>query len=1641
MKAFFNLLTSLSLRFRVVTLVLVAAVIVLGVIAATQLKQELLPPIEFPQTIILAQVSGLTSEQVMNVITEPLEAELDKIDELVNIESTTTGAFGSVIQTSNEFGLDQEALRRRIGEAIGRVWLPLRRIQPPAGEDASAFAERLLTDLTPEVLIFLAERDDNFLFQLSPEVWASFSDDTTRTLLAYLAGQVEEAETEKSALRHLVEQEVLPKLDVLEAVANINVSGGQVLPGENGGAAAQTVTEEPQSLLLQLSPEVWQVVRGDLGGLNAEAVETLRATPVELTETPPALPESWRVDHFSDASDLLEMRSLTQTLSAVFNTFRESGTIVGALGKTNDLTPETVRQMLAIDPTMVEYLEAEQLAALPDDVFAVLPDDYVANLDGFTRDALAAAALAQSITGEDAEPEPVDLPQAWRIPPPRIISFSFDDLPLASFSVFGNLAGEAAPQTEQADAETSPDAAPAAEATPEPSAARDIPEGPGLPLQFNLILGGFLGIELNTADDLIDIQLSGDLAEQLGSDTLRAADFLNFLVLLSDPESLPPGAPQIPFDVSTLIGALSPEAVGFVADNDPTFVPNLSAAVYDRFSDDVLALPQLAPPLADVWNTLAGQPQFAERPLNTARDLLEIGGGSASSVLNTINDSVPARFSGYEVRLFDSLTPGTVRFLAANEPDFYQNLKSDVLKKFSAPALSILPDEVLNGLDENTAAELRAIAAGEQSTAAQALADLYATDVPPGDPNAPALNTEWSFLEPFYNVELDSADDFFRFPEGFIFPDAAALMNSIFDSPQGANFAPSLFGGMSTDAVQYILNRDPAAFNDVRPEVLQVLSPEALALLPQELQTRAQEGGEPFKPTDLVTRTNGASSLLVTVFKTRDVNTVEAFEAVNEVMNEIDAENDNISINIAFEQASFIEESISGVAREGILGAIFAIVVILLFLSEGVWKRNLRRRVGIVITVIFALALVLLIAGGLEAAGGDVGLAFAQADTVVRVLLIMGVVIGLFVLLWPGNVPDPAWRSTLVTTVSIPLSILAALALMRWFVPAMHNLLEPAAATSPIFAFILRLFPASLTLNIMTLSGMTVAIGRVVDDSIVVLENIFRQMQTGVSKRDAILSGTRDVSVAIFTATVVTVVVFLPLGLTGGLISEFFLPFGLTVTYALLASFIVAITVIPALAYIFISKEDLTGDPEEAGPIAGQVARVYVPTLRWALSTPNTRRIVLGIAFLTFIISGALFAARPFAFLPDFGEPQITVNVSLPSGTKILETNELVTQMEQAITQIIPADELGSVRTTIGGGGLNIEALLGTSGVSENEAQISIGLQRQDNLDRWTQAIRAKAEEIFTQENVTVSATSLSESGFGGFELVVSGPEEELARLDSTIIETLNNVDGLANVSSTLSQLAAAGGSGEDAPATYLRINLQSAVAYNGELETENSIGVTQQAKQAVQALDLPAGVVVSEGFESQTQTQGFQGLITAMLIAIAIVVVILIVTFGSLVHWIAIIFSIIVAPVGAAIALTVTNEALGISAMIGLLMLIGIVVTNAVVLIDRVQSNRRERGMSIDAALIEAGDRRLRPILMTTLATIIALLPLAVGLSEGAIIAAQLGIVVIGGITSSMLLTLLVVPVVYRLLDPLHQRLARFARRGRVVEQPAPGD
>jgi multidrug efflux pump subunit AcrB len=803
------------------------------------------------------------------------------------------------------------------------------------------------------------------------------------------------------------------------------------------------------------------------------------------------------------------------------------------------------------------------------------------------------------------------------------------------------------------------------------------------------------------------------------------------------------------------------------------------------------------------------------------------------------------------------VTPEVIQGIAQMAPQMLEELTPEMLLDLSPVAIQALPEEFMAALDADL-----------QEGLAERAAQTGAEPV--------ALPESWQTAGAAQGVPLNTT----------------------------ADLTPQVIQGMAQFA--------PQMLEELTPEMLLALEPDVLAALPADyLETldadlRAQLEGtvaEPAAapPATTINRTNGNPSLGISVNKTRDANTVAVVHRVEDALQELEGELPGVRFDTVFEQAGFIEESISGVVREGALGALFAVIVILIFLNFSV-------------------------------------------------------------------------RSTLVSAVSIPLSVFVAFALLNW---------------------------QGLTLNMMTLGGMTVAIGRVIDDSIVVLENIYRHIQRGEDLKEAVIVGAGDVNTAILASTATTVAVFLPLGLIGGIIGEFFLPFALTVTFALAASYFVAVTVVPVLAYTFIRKEHL---PEERET---WLQRLYTPVLEWALG--HRAWTLIGAAALL-LVSMFLINFIPLAFIPDVGEASVQINLSMPPGTDMATTDRVAMQIEEALA------ELGCVctlQTVVGGGGSGFSSMMGST-VNPTEANISLTLDEGTDVDATTNQIREIVEGLAGPDNVSVSsAGSMFGGAFGGIDLVVTADRyEDLVAANEPILVTLEEVDGLVNVSSDLGLAGGANG-------VITRIGGKQAISFSAEVEGEDTMRVNAQALQAVKELpSLPPSVEISQGFQSQQQTAGFQDMGLSMLIAIVVVYAILTLTFRSLIHPFTILFSLPLAVIGAMWALFLTGRVLGISSMIGMLMLIGIVVTNAIVLIDRVQRNRKERGMDTHAALVEGGRTRLRPILMTAIAAILALVPLGLGLTEGAIIASELATVVIGGLFSSTFLTLLVVPTVYSLVD-----------------------
>jgi len=750
-------------------------------------------------------------------------------------------------------------------------------------------------------------------------------------------------------------------------------------------------------------------------------------------------------------------------------------------------------------------------------------------------------------------------------------------------------------------------------------------------------------------------------------------------------------------------------------------------------------------------------------------------------------------------------------------------------------------------------------------------------------------------------------------------------------------------------------------------------------------------------------RTNGAPSLTLSISKAGDANTVKVADEVSVRLAQAVARHPGVlAIDTIVDQSTFIKESRDGLVREGGLGAVFAILTILLFLLS--------------------------------------------------------------------------LRSTLVAAVSIPLSILAALAVMA---------------------------AAGMTVNILTLGGLAVAVGRVVDDAIVVLENIYRHRARGDAIGSAVVSGTREVATAITSSTLTTVCVFLPLGFVGGIVSQFFLPFALTVTFALLASLLVALTVVPVLAYFLLGRVRIQLNAQ--GELPETIwQRVYTPILAAALRSKVTRWATLAIAAGLFVASTTLVGGIPTQFINAGSEKILGVTVSPPLGA----SSDAVRVRTEQVEQILMADpDVTLVQATIpGDAGSGFGTLQSAfTGRAANSATLTVRLRPEVNLEQKTaQARAALAAAAGDGYGVEVGQQTFGTGG-ARLSIIVSGPDQaKIHAANDVIVAALATSPDLANVKSDLVEatpqvrvdvdpnlaidhglttaqvagdvrMALIGqqlgriklGDGAALPlvlslrgdpidsidalrslpvgivarvplgdiATVERVDTQGSVTrvdsalaatVSADIVNRDQGAVSLRVRAALKELkaggQIPDGVSATLSGVSEQQSEAFGSLFFSMGVAVLLVYVVMVLVFNSLIDPFVILFSLPLATIGAFPALFITGRPIGISALIGFLMLIGIVVTNAIVLLDLVEQ-LRHRGYSTQDALMAGGRTRVRPILMTAVATILALMPVTLGFNSGSIIAAELGTVVIGGLFSSTVLTLVIVPVVYSLVDDLKKR------------------
>ena len=743
-----------------------------------------------------------------------------------------------------------------------------------------------------------------------------------------------------------------------------------------------------------------------------------------------------------------------------------------------------------------------------------------------------------------------------------------------------------------------------------------------------------------------------------------------------------------------------------------------------------------------------------------------------------------------------------------------------------------------------------------------------------------------------------------------------------------------------------------------------------------------------------ISRTNGKESIGLQVVKTADANTVDVVNAVKEEVKAFEKDLDGVEMISTFDQGEPIEESVSTMLNKALFGAIFAVIIILLFLRD--------------------------------------------------------------------------IKSTLISVVSIPLSLLIAILLLKQM---------------------------DITLNIMTLGAMTVAIGRVIDDSIVVVENIYRRMSLKgemLKGKELIREATKEMFVPIASSTIVTIAVFLPLGLVQGMIGELFLPFALTIVFALLASLLVAVTIVPMLAHSMFKK----GVGKKHVEKQSRLAQWYKGVLNWTLN----HKIITSLLAVAMLV-GSLFLVPLIgvSFLPSDEEKMIMATYKPEPGQTEEDVNTIAQDAEEYFQGRIGAE---TIQYSVGGenpmspGSSNnaifyVQYSDDTENFSEEKEQVIKKLQETTDKGEWASqdfSASAGSNEIV----VYVYGETLKE-----IEPVVNDiqammkDKEDFKKVGSSNSESYDEYsfiadqEKLSELGLTAGQIAMELGQTRQRPVlttiekdgeevnVYLDVEKEEYESINdltnktiqsplgievpikdvvevqegktsdtvsrrdgkvfaqvsGELKSDDVSKASQAIQKEIEELDLPAGINVDMGGVTEDIQESFTQLGLAMLAAIAIVYLILVITFGGGLAPFAILFSLPFTIIGALVGLLIAGETISISSMIGALMLIGIVVTNAIVLIDRVIHKENE-GLSTREALLEAGATRLRPILMTAIATIGALFPLALGLEGSGLISKGLGVTVIGGLTSSTLLTLVVVPIVYEILMKIKGKIGRRKRK-----------
>ncbi len=771
---------------------------------------------------------------------------------------------------------------------------------------------------------------------------------------------------------------------------------------------------------------------------------------------------------------------------------------------------------------------------------------------------------------------------------------------------------------------------------------------------------------------------------------------------------------------------------------------------------------------------------------------------------------------------------------------------------------------------------------------------------------------------------------------------------------------------------------------------------------------------EKYKDIDSMSRYNGESSISLSVSKQSVANTVKVAEAVLLEVNKLKTEYPDINMDISMDQSKFINKSISNVVASALGGGFLAIIILFLFL------RNIR--------------------------------------------------------------------STFIVGIAIPVSIITTFALM---------------------------YAADLSINLISLAGLALGVGMLVDNSIVVLENIYRLAeQEGYEMERAAIEGTKQVGMAVFASTLTTIAVFLPIVFVEGFTAIIFKQLSYTVTFSLLSSLVVALTVVPMMC-AKILKVGETKKRKHKGFSLGRildmfsngidwVAQKYSKLLRVALSH---RKIAVITAVAILASSVVLVSMVGSEFFPAEDEGSFTVDIEMPFGSSIEDTDSLVKKVESIVNEI---QEKEDVYSNIGSTGTQFSLS------ATNSSQVTVNLKSSAERERTTKEIveevRGKVELLAGAKiEVNESSSALGGGGAQGspVSVVIKGDNlETLEQIGMAFKDIIRKVSGTTEVKldveegepearivvdrnrasiygvsvsdvanglkssiegvkattlktgedeidvvlsldkstkssiENMKQIEIFSASGkkvtigqiadiefDNSPTQISRMNQVRTISVNSDIIDRDLGSIVADIEKALEKYPLPDGYSYEFSGEQEQMQEAFSGLIFALLLSLIIVYMILASQFESFLHPFTVMMSVPFALSGGFIGLFITGKALSMPAFIGIIMLAGIVVNNAIVLIDYIEQ-LRAKGMNRNEAIIKAGKDRFRPIMMTTLTTVLGLLPMAIGLGEGSNTIAPLAIVVVGGLSLSTVLTLSFIPVVYTIFDGGSQRIKNLKTR-----------